>query len=174
MVTPLAFPSAVGVGDDVTLRLTGEADAELISEWLRAPEVDRFWGDGRVVTVEAVLAKYTGRRTPEVVSYLISEPAQPVGYLQAWQEDGRFGLDMFVAAEAQGRGIGPRAARALATELASLGWHPLTVDPAVDNARAVKAWLGAGFAPTGELGSDEGRTTQIMVFRGGGAVGSSG
>ena len=170
MVPPLAFPSAVDVGD-VALRLTRDADAELIGDWLRAPEVGRFWGDGRVVTVEDVLAKYTGRRAPEVVSYLISEGAHPVGYVQAWQEDGRYGLDMFIAAEAQGRGIGPRAARALATELADLGWRPLTVDPAVDNSRAVSAWLAAGFAPTGDLGADEGRTTQIMVFRGG-VVGS--
>jgi aminoglycoside 6'-N-acetyltransferase len=166
MEDPLAFPSALAAGDDVTMRLAHDGDAGLIAEWLRAPEVARSWGGGRAVTVDEVMAKYTGRRVPGVVSYLVSEGIEPVGYLQAWQQEGRFGLDMFIAAEAQGRGLGPRAARALATDLAARGWVPLTVDPAIDNPRAVKAWLAAGFVPTGQLGTDEGRTTQIMKFRG--------
>lgn len=148
MVTYQAFPSRVVADADLTIRLADDRDAERISEWTGAAEVNRFWG-GRVVPVEEVLEKYTGRRAPNVVSYVISERSHPVGYIQAWQQEGRFGLDMFIAADSQGRGIGPRAARALATELTELGWRPLTADPAVDNPRAVKAWLAAGFAPTG-------------------------
>lgn len=75
---------------------------------------------------------------------MVCERDEPVGYLQAWQEETRCGLDLFVAAHAQWRGIGPLAARALATELSALGWAPLTVDPAEDNARAVRAWRSAG------------------------------
>jgi aminoglycoside 6'-N-acetyltransferase len=157
------FPTSVVAGADVTLRLAGGNDAELISGMTHAPEVHRFWG-GRAITVQEAFAKYTGRRAPEVVSYVICERARPVGYLQSWQRDGRFGLDMFIAAEAQGRGIGPRAARAVATELTKLGWTPLTADPVVDNHRAFSAWRAAGFEATGELGDDEGKTTQIMCF----------
>ncbi len=95
---------------------------------------------------------------------MICEQARPVGYVQSWQGQDRYGLDMFIAAEAQGRGIGPRAARALASELTALGWVPLTVDPAVDNPRAIAAWRRAGFEATGELGEDDGKGTQIMSF----------
>jgi aminoglycoside 6'-N-acetyltransferase len=71
---------------------------------------------------------------------------------------------MFIAAEAQGRGIGPRAARAIATELTALAWTPLTADPVVDNRRALSAWRAAGFDATGEVGEDEGKAARIMSF----------
>lgn len=158
-----AFPSSVRVDSGVTIWLARDRDAESISDWTRAPEVFRFW-KGRPVDVQEVLSKYTGRRAPEVVSYVICEQGRSVGYVQAWQRAGRFGLDMFLAVEAQGRGIGPQAARALATELTALGWVPLTVDPAVDNIRAIHAWRAAGFQETGELGEDGGVTTQVMSF----------
>lgn len=157
------FPSSVQAASGVTLRLARDDDAETIAEWTRTPEVFEFWG-GRASELEEVLAKYTGRRKPGVVSYMICEQGSPVGYLQAWQRAGRYGLDMFIAAEAQGRGIGPRAAEALAGELTTAGWVPLTVDPAVDNVRAIKAWRAAGFRETGELGDDDGVTTQVMSF----------
>lgn len=157
------YPSSVLADSEVTMRLARDGDAEMISGWTHAPEVNQFWG-GRPVDIQAVLAKYTGRRAPEVISYVICERTRCVGYVQAWQGRGRFGLDMFIAVEAQGRGIGPRAARALATELTAFGWTPLTVDPAVDNSRAIKAWRAAGFYATGEFGEDNGKTTQIMSF----------
>jgi aminoglycoside 6'-N-acetyltransferase len=157
------FPTSVLADAGVTMRLARGTDAELLSEWTHAPEVNQYWG-GRPITVQEALAKYTGRRAPEVVSYVICEQARSVGYLQAWQQQGRYGLDMFISREAQGRGIGPRAARALATELTALGWRPLTADPALDNPRAIGAWRAAGFEDTGELGVDDGKTTQIMSF----------
>ena len=160
---PSDFPSAVVAEDGVTLRLARDSDAELISAWTQAPEVHRFWG-GRGLTVEEVLIKYTGRRAPAVISYVVCERTMPVGYVQAWRRPDRCGLDMFLAAEAQGRGIGPRAARALAAELTASGWTGLTVDPALDNPRAIAAWAAAGFVATDEVGVDDGRPTRIMEF----------
>jgi aminoglycoside 6'-N-acetyltransferase len=157
------FPTSVTAGADVTLRLARDGDAETISEMTHSRDVHQFWG-GRPVTAQEALVKYAGRRAPEVVSYVICEGARSVGYLQAWQRDGRYGIDMFIAAEAQGRGIGPRAARAIAGELTRLGWTPLTADPVVDNPRALNAWRAAGFEATGEMGEDEGKATQIMCF----------
>lgn len=158
-----AFPISVVVGADVTMRLAQDSDAGVISAMTDAPEVYECWG-GRPITVQEARAKYTGRRAPEVVSYLICERGRPAGYIQARQRDGRFGLDMFVAAKAQGRGIGPRAARAVATELTALGWSPLTADPAVANQGAIRAWHAAGFEATGELGEDGGDATKVMSF----------
>jgi aminoglycoside 6'-N-acetyltransferase len=158
-----AFPKSVGAGSELSMRLAVDSDAEMIATWTRAPEVQRFWG-GHALALDEVLAKYTGRRAPEVVSYVVCERGQPVGYIQAWQRADRFGLDMFLAAGAQGRGIGPRAAKALATELFGLGWTPLTVDPGIENTRAIRAWREAGFVETGELGEDDDTTTQVMTF----------
>ena len=162
----LTYPHEVAAGEALRLRLADVDDAARISGWTSAPEVRRHWNAGQPVPVEEALEKYTGRRAPDVVSYVVCEHDEPVGYVQAWQDDGRFGLDMFVAAHAQGRGIGPRAARALAAELTDRGWTPLTVDPAVDNPRAVRAWQAAGFVPTGEVGTDDGVATRMMSYPG--------
>lgn len=162
-VTRHVFPGNLVADAEVRMRLARDDDAELISGWTHAPEVHMFWG-GRAITAHEALAKYAGRRAPEVVSYVICENGLPVGYLQSWQGQGRYGLDMFIAAQAQGRGIGPRAAKALACELTGLGWVPLTVDPAADNPQAIAAWRRAGFEATGELGEHAGKATQIMSF----------
>ena len=54
-----------------------------------------------------------------------------------------------------------RAARALARHTCgTLGWRRVTVDPAVTNIRAVRAWEKAGFRPV----SVEGRTL-LMEYR---------
>lgn len=162
----LDYPSALTVDESIVVRLADDSDARTISGWTRSPEVSRFWG-GCELSPAVVLAKYTGRRAPEVVSYVITEIGRPVGYLQAWQIDGSFGLDMFISAQAQGRGIGSAVARAMAVELTARGWEPLTVDPAVDNARALRAWRTAGFLPSGAFGTDgDGRKTQVMRFGG--------
>jgi aminoglycoside 6'-N-acetyltransferase len=163
VVVHRTFPTSVDADGGVSLRLAQDSDAEVITEWMRAPEVHKFWG-GRALAVDDVLAKYTGRRAPDVASYVICERGRSVGYVQAWQNAGRFGLDMFLAVEAQGRGLGPRAARALAIELTNLGWVPLTVDPGVDNPRAIGAWRAAGFLATGEFAEDDGSPTQLMSF----------
>ncbi|WP_212755283.1 GNAT family N-acetyltransferase [Flexivirga aerilata] len=165
-MTVRRYPEALRVDDTLSLRPATDADAELISGWTQAPEVHEGWG-GTPLSVAEVLAKYTGRRAPRVASYLVVEGAEPVGYLQAWQDESACGLDLFIAAPAQGRGIGPRVARALAVALDALGWRPLTVDPAVGNERAVRAWQAAGFVMTGQQGVDHGRPTHLMVFGGG-------
>lgn len=159
-----SHPRALSVGGE-GLRLSTPDDAELITGWLADLDVHRWWG-GEPVPLAEVRRKYTGARAPDVVVHLVLRDGEPVGLLQAWRDpDGTAGLDMFLAAHAQGRGTGPRVARALAEELTRSGWGTLTVDPGVDNARAIAAWQRAGFVPTGERGEDEGRETLLMVFR---------
>ncbi|WP_083781938.1 GNAT family N-acetyltransferase [Kineococcus radiotolerans] len=157
-------PSELVVEAPLRLRLrrSHRSDAETIAAWLGREEVHRWWG-GAPVPLEEVVEKYTGDRLPEVAVYVVETAGRPVGLIQAWQDDG-CGLDMFIAADEQGAGVGPAAARALAEDLTARGWRDLTVDPAVDNVRAVRAWRRAGFAPTGERGVDEGHETRLMVF----------
>ena len=78
----LPWPSDVHAGSDITLRLAYDDDAPLTCEWTRDSEVHLHWG-GTPLTLDEVLGKYTGRRAPAVVSYVISSDDAPVGYLQA-------------------------------------------------------------------------------------------
>ncbi|WP_432542595.1 GNAT family N-acetyltransferase [Kineococcus sp. SYSU DK002] len=146
------------------LRLSGPADAATITGWLDDERVHRGWG-GAPVPIEDVRAKYTGARLPDVVVHLVETADGPVGLVQAWHDGDRCGLDMFLAAHAQGRGLGPAVARALAAELTRRGWRDLTVDPAADDLRAVRAWRRAGFVPVaGRPGDGSGEL--LMVYAG--------
>ncbi|WP_328291362.1 acetyltransferase [Kineococcus sp. NBC_00420] len=160
-----SYPSelTINLSQGLRLRQANPTDAQTITAWLGQEQVHRWWG-GAPVTLEEVRAKYTGARLPGVVVYVIETAAAPVGLIQAWQEGDRCGLDMFIAADMQGRGVGPVVARALAEELTIRGWRDLVVDPAVDNVGAVRAWQRAGFMPTGEHGLDEGHVTELMIF----------
>jgi aminoglycoside 6'-N-acetyltransferase len=151
-------------GTAVRLRLATPADADVIWEWMQDQRVHRWWG-GTPPTRAEVASKYTGARSPAVLVHLIEADGRAVGLIQAWQRPHARGLDMFLAADDQGRGIGPVAARALAGALTRHGWRDLSADPAVDDSRAIRAWSTAGFVPTGCYGSDEGRPTLIMVFQ---------
>ena len=51
-----------------------------------------------------------------------------------------------------GRGLGPEAIRAVALHLIEeRGHHRLTIDPAADNVRAIRAYGKVGFRPVGRL-----------------------
>lgn len=158
----LPHPERLDDGAGVSLRLAREADAEMLTAWLADPAVHRGWG-GRPLTLAEVREKYVGRRFPAVVSYVVQRDGEPCGYLQAWRADGRHGLDLFVAAHAQRRGTGPRAAALLARRLDELGWRPLTVDPERDDPATVAMWTSAGFTPTEQGPSDSG--TFLMTWR---------
>ncbi|WP_030692456.1 GNAT family N-acetyltransferase [Streptomyces globisporus] len=140
-------------GDLTCLIPTTEAHLPLLARWFADPEFVRNWG-GQPLTREEVAAKYTGRRRPDVESYLILSRTVPVGYVQyASAGPGQGGLDMVLLPRAQGRGLGPDAARALVRHLHTvLGWNRVTVDPEPSNTRAIQAWGKAGFRPVGRQG----------------------
>ncbi|MEV6847740.1 GNAT family N-acetyltransferase [Actinoplanes sp. NPDC051411] len=91
---------------------------------------------------------------PDVESFVVLAGDAPVGYAQYWhanQTEG--GIDLILAPQARGRGYGPDAARALADHLlGDLKWSRVTVDPAADNRRAIRAWEKAGFQHVGADG----------------------
>jgi aminoglycoside 6'-N-acetyltransferase len=147
------------------LRPTSHRDIELLAEWLADPEVYRWWG-GRPLGRDEIAADYTGRRSPEVESFIVEVGGRPVGFLQYWHATERSGgLDMFLVPEARGRGLGPDAARATVDHLFSeRRWEEVTADPLMDNDRAVRGWAKAGLTPD-HVGRDEetGKPCLIMV-----------
>jgi aminoglycoside 6'-N-acetyltransferase len=70
-------------------------------------------------------------------------------------------MDTYVDPAVHGRGIGTDAVRTLARHLfVDHGHHRLTIDPAADNAAAIRSYTKVGFRPVGimrqyERGADE-------------------
>jgi aminoglycoside 6'-N-acetyltransferase len=152
-------------GSLTTIRAATDADIDLLVAWHRDPEVARYWDD-EVYTREAVDARL---RREDVQAFIVEADGIPVGYLQAWTEDGRSGgLDMFLVPAARGRGLGPDAAKTLAVHLRDeRGWDPVTVDPYLWNEAAVRAWRRSGFEPVAEREPDDEHRAPwlLMVFR---------
>lgn len=132
--------------DGLVLRPSAEDDLDRLAQWFADSEVFRWWG-GRPLSRDVVAAKYTGRQCPRVESYIIEFEARPIGYIQYHLEGpGRAGLDMMLLPGFRDRGLGPRAARVMVAHLRlAFGWTDITVDPAQDNPRAIRAWEKAGF-----------------------------
>ncbi|MER7810303.1 GNAT family N-acetyltransferase [Streptomyces sp900116325] len=146
---------ADGISSDMTCLIPAtEAHLDLLACWFADPEFVRNWG-GQPLTREKVAAKYTGRRRPDVESFLILAQTIPVGYAQYVPAgSGRGGIDMVLLPQFQGRGLGPDAARALVRHLHTvLGWKRVTVDPEASNTHAIRAWAKAGFRPVSREGS---------------------
>jgi aminoglycoside 6'-N-acetyltransferase len=142
-----------------------EDDADLLVEWHADPEIARYW-DNEQFTRDEMLMRLA---SPEVDAFIVEAEEKPVGYLQAWfdtEQPGRCGLDMFLVPSARGRGLGPDAARTLATYLSTTGQTCVTVDPYRSNGVAIRAWTKAGFEEVEEheRDSEHSEPWVLMVF----------
>ncbi len=156
--------------NEFVIRPTTSGDLQLLVTWHRDPEVHRYW-DRRPLTDEEITNKYLGARLPSVRCLIIEAPPnEPVGYIQHADLDnaGHVGIDMFLIPTARGRELGPRVARHLAQELLRTGFaQRVTVDPLLENQRALAAWRKAGFVDHSLIESgDHGESGMLMVFQG--------
>jgi aminoglycoside 6'-N-acetyltransferase len=154
-------------GRRTELRPATESDLDLLADWFADPAFVEWWG-GTPLPRHVVAEKYVGRRAPAVESYIVQVDGDDIGYIQAWTDDGgrSGGIDMALVPERQGLGLGPDAARALAEALVARGWSPVTVDPALPNLRAIRAWEKAGFVPEREWPDHPDGPALLMVFHG--------
>jgi aminoglycoside 6'-N-acetyltransferase len=61
-------------------------------------------------------------------------------------------IDLFLDPALHGRGIGTEAVRRVVRHLVDeRGHHRITIDPAADNAAAIRAYEKAGFRPVGVM-----------------------
>jgi aminoglycoside 6'-N-acetyltransferase len=139
-------------GTLVRLRLAERTDIPRLAEIRRTPEVRRHWrgGDDMVAEVEKDFAETeTG-----VTAYVIELDGRVVGWIQ-WdaeeEPDYRHAsMDIYVDPAVHGRGVGTDAIRTLARHLIDdHGHHRLTIDPAADNAVAIRCYTKVGFQPVG-------------------------
>jgi aminoglycoside 6'-N-acetyltransferase len=134
-------------GTLVTLRLVAPADLPALLAILDEPEVARWWRRAEWERVDE----------SDAVTFTILLPDGAVaGCIQYSEETDpdyfSAAVDIFVGTAAQGRGAGPDAMRTLVAWLVSArGHHRLTVDPALENARAIHVYEKLGFRRVGVL-----------------------
>jgi aminoglycoside 6'-N-acetyltransferase len=143
---PMAIPRLVG--ERVTLRPIDEADHRPLRSILAEPGVGHWWGTASPDEAVADLFE------PYQTSFVIEVDGAVVGGLQVAEEDTpdyrHAGIDLFLATDHQGRGLGPEAIRLAARYLFEVrGHHRLTIDPAAENLRAIHAYERVGFRPVG-------------------------
>jgi aminoglycoside 6'-N-acetyltransferase len=129
---------------DLELRPFRPDDAAAIEALLAEPEVRRWWPDsdydrdhGWVVEVDGAFAGW--------VQYEESN--------DEWYPS--VALDISLTTRLHGRGYGRRALRLAIEHFAAKGHHRFTIDPAVENERAIRSYAAAGFKPVGVLRSYE-------------------
>jgi len=131
----------------MVLRALEESDAAELRRIHSTEEVARRWGPpGRDFPWDE----------PESTRLTIEVDGKVAGLIQFDEEkEPRYRharIDLFLDPALQGRGLGSQAVRRVARHLIEeLGHHRITIDPAADNAAAIRAYEKAGFKPVGVM-----------------------
>jgi len=138
---------------ELTLRPVEEADLDALAAIVMAPGLREWWG---FVESEEAMRRDLISADEGSGAFAIEIDGELAGWLGVWEEDEpdlRYGgVDIMLAAEHHGRGVGPRALRMGIDWLIQVrGHHRVTIDPAADNERAIRAYEKAGFRPVGVM-----------------------
>ena len=133
------------------LRPLTPSDVARVAAIQAEPSVARWWGEPDVAELER-----QARGEEDAVAFAIEAGGELVGLIQYYEEDDpdyrHAGIDLFLGPGAQGRGLGPDAIRVLARHLVDdRGHHRLVIDPAADNAEAIRAYEKVGFRAVGVM-----------------------
>lgn len=137
-------------GKRVLLRPGRPEDADRLVGIRKEPEVARRWGNADIE--EEIVEEFIG--TDE--GFVIEINGELVGAIQYGEEEDPMyrhaNMDIFLATSRHGQGIGAEAIRLLARHLfEECGHHRITIDPAADNAAAIRAYEKVGFRPVGVM-----------------------
>lgn len=139
-------------GQRVLLRPALPADLDPLAAILTSGPVARWWPNYDRQRVEADFLS----AGPDERIYVVEVDGRPAGAILASEEpEPEFrhaSIDLFLDPALHGQGLGPDAIRTVAAELIDAdGHHRLTIDPAADNAVAIRAYEKVGFRPVGRL-----------------------
>ena len=139
-------------GERVVLRAMTVGDVPRIAEIRALPGVARWWPprDDDYLAAKLVAS--------ELACWVVELDADVVGYVQAYEEsrsDYRHaGIDIFLDPAVHGRDLGQEVVRLVARHLVDdRGHHRLVIDPAAQNARAIRCFEAVGFRRVGILRS---------------------
>ncbi|GAC1637171.1 MAG: GNAT family protein [Chloroflexota bacterium] len=143
-------PHPTLVGERVTVRPGSADDGQALQAVRAEPSVARWWGEpDSPEEIEDAL-----RASSDAVLLVIEVAGQVAGGIQYDEElDPQYrhaGIDIFLGERWQGQGFGVEAIGLVARFLfEERHHHRLTIDPAVDNTRAIAAYTRVGFRPVG-------------------------
>jgi aminoglycoside 6'-N-acetyltransferase len=137
-------------GERVALRALREDDLDRLVVLLADESVRRWWG-----TVEGPEELREDLRH-DGNAFAIHVDGEVAGWLGIWEErepDYRHvALDIALAPAYQDRGLGSEALRTVIRWLIrERGHHRFTIDPALANERAIRAYAAVGFRPVGVM-----------------------
>jgi aminoglycoside 6'-N-acetyltransferase len=135
-------------GERVLLRPGRPEDTERLIEIRNEPEVARRWGVSNIE--EEIDEQFID--TDE--GFVIEVHGEVIGAIQYHEEVAPMyrhaGMDIFLTTSRYGQGLGAEAIRLLAHHLfEERGHHRLTIDPAADNAPAIRTYEQVGFRGVG-------------------------
>jgi aminoglycoside 6'-N-acetyltransferase len=135
-------------GERVLLRRGRPEDADRLSQIRNEPEVARWWGSDDIE--EEISEQFIEADD----AFVIEADGEVVGAIQYHEEDDPMyrhaGMDIYLTTSRHGQGLGTEAIRLLASYLfEDRDHHRLTIDPAADNAAAIRAYEKAGFRRVG-------------------------
>jgi aminoglycoside 6'-N-acetyltransferase len=138
-------------GKQVVLRPLRLDDVERVAEIQAEPGVARWWGAPEDTDLRRKAEGVTDER-----ALAIETDGELVGLIEYHEENEpdfrHAGIDLFLAEDVHGRGLGTDAVRTLARFLIEeRGHHRLTIDPAADNAVGIRVYEKVGFRPVGVL-----------------------
>lgn len=138
-------------GDRVTLRLLAEEDLPRLLEILLQPGVAEWWA---CYDMERLRADTLG--DPDGTSLAVELDGAFIGLVLYTEEKDPYyksvGIDITLDISCFGQGLGYDTLRAVARYLfEECGHHRLTIDPAVANERAIRAYERVGFKPVGVM-----------------------
>lgn len=137
----------------LALRPLSDDDGPALAAMVEEPTVRRWWGAD--LTQEARIQGFAEDARDEIAFAIEIDGALAgwLGFHEELEPDYRHvGLDVLLTTERQGAGFGPAALRLAARWLVDeRRHHRLTIDPARDNARAIRAYASVGFRPVGVM-----------------------
>jgi aminoglycoside 6'-N-acetyltransferase len=142
------------VGERLVLRPLLDADVEALAVVVTSPGAAEWWG------VNDDPEELREGLRNDGAAWAIEVHGELAGWLGVSEENDpdypSAGLDITLAPPFQGRGLGPEALRVAIRWLADdHGHHRFTIDPALANERAIRAYASVGFKPVGVLRSYE-------------------
>ena len=151
-------------GPRLVLRPVAPGDLPELLAMLREPAIAARWSPPDDAADLSLLAGENPDGAERITTFTLFDGGAIAGWIAGWEkldeEYRHAGIDLFVSPERHGRGLGPEAIRLVCRWLIDeQKHHRITIDPAADNVRAIRAYEKVGFRRVGvlrryELGSD--------------------